>query len=894
MRSSGMHERGSGVALSKLKVKLRALFRRGAMERELDEELRYHLEREVEQNLESGISPEEARYAALRSFGGIEQAREQCRDARGVRLIEDFWQDLRYGLRALIKSPAFTTLAVITLALGIGATTAIFTVAYSVLLRPLPYKNVDRVIYIWARNIRQSVNQGYLTYSDVVDYRERSRSFEYLAAYTTVVTNLTGAGEPERIEGFSVSTDFFRALGVNPLIGRTFNADDDLEDGNVVILNYGLWQRKFGGDPGVIGRTIKLDMFWGNTFKVVGVMPRDFQFPERSELWIHAAFNDPPTHDDTHIFRAIGLLKPGVSLSQAQAEVDGIAQHLAQEYPPSNEGWNLSLVSLSEHIFGKTRLALFVLLGAVGFVLLIACSNIANLQLARALYRRREIAVRTAVGASPGRIIRQLLTESLLLSLMGGVGGLLLAFWGIRLLRVLGPQSIPRLAEVSIDMRSLLFTAVVSLTTGLLFGLAPALYVSRGNLNELLKDGARSATASPVGKRARSLLVIAQMALAVILLVCAGLLMKSFLRLREVSPGFASENILTLSISLTRADYPQADPRRTIFFREAIARIAAIPGVTTIGAISHLPLGGRGVNMQFEVEGRMPVDAPANADLRVISSDYFAAISIPLLSGRRFTESDTTKTPHVIIVNESFAHIFFPGISPVGKRMTIKGLGPPSPLFDGEIVGVVSDVRHRGLEEDARPEMYISYLQNTVWPVMNLVIRTSSDPAGFATAVRSEIQKIDKGQPVFNIKTMDQLLSESIAQRRFIMLLLGGFAALALSLAAVGIYGVMSYTVSLRAHEIGVRMALGAQAGDVLKLVIGHGMSLMLAGAGIGLIGALVLTPVMSSLLYKVNPIDTLTFAVVLLVLALTSLFACYIPARRATKVDPLNALRQE
>ncbi len=409
----------------------------------------------------------------------------------------------------------------------------------------------------------------------------------------------------------------------------------------------------------------------------------------------------------------------------------------------------------------------------------------------------------------------------------------------------------------------------------------------------MLKEGGRSATTSPTGKRARNLLVVSQMALALMLLVGAGLLMKSFFRLREVSPGFDQENILTLSISLTRADYPQADPRRTIFFKEAMARIAAIPGVTSVGAISHLPLGGRGVNTQFAL-GNTLDDLTANADLRVISPDYFSAIKIPLLNGRPFTDHDASKTPHVIIVNESFAHIFFPGVNPVGRSMTIKHLGPPSPLFDGEIVGVVGDVRHRGLEEVARPEMYISYLQNTVWPVMNLVIRTTSDPTGFVPAIRREFQAIDKGQPVFNIKTMNQLLSESIAQRRFNMLLLACFALLALSLAAVGIYGVMSYTVSVRTNEIGVRMALGAQAEDILKLVVGQGMILVLVGGTIGLIGALALTPVMISLLYGVSPTDPLTFAFVILVLAITSLFSCYIPARRAAKVNPLSALRHE
>jgi putative ABC transport system permease protein len=812
---------------------------------------------------------------------------------RGGGLWEDLRQDLRYGVRQLIKNPAFTALTVLTLALGIGANTAIFTVAYTVLLRPLAYKNAERSVYVWARNKHQNLTQSYLSYSDVMEYRERSQSFESIAAYTTVVTNLTDAGEPERVEGFTVTTDFFQTLGAAPLLGSTFTAEDDLADySDSVVLSYGLWQRRFGGDPSVIGKKIKLDMYWGNTFRVIGVMPQDFQFPQRSELWMHTTFTGPLMHHEPRIFRAVGLLKPGVTLAQAQAEMDAIAQRLAQEYPKSNGEWDLSIVPLSEYIFGKVRVALLVLLGAVGFVLLIACTNIANLQLVRALSRRREMAVRTAMGASPRRIVRQLLTESLLLSMIGGTVGLLLAYWSINLLHSFGPQSIPRLADVGIDVPSFLFATIISLVTGALFGLAPALYVARADLNELLKEGGRATTASPAGKRARNLLVVAQMALALILLVGAGLLIKSFLRLRNVNPGFDHENMLTLSISLTRADYPQGDPRRTAFFTEALSRIASIRGVTSVGAISHLPLGGRGVNLQFGIDGS--AEPTANADLRVISPDYFSTMQIPLVNGRRLTDQDTTTTPPVIVINESFARIFFQGVDPVGRRLSINGLGPPIPVFTGEIAGVVGDVKHRGLEEGAQPEMYISYLQDTVWPVMNLVIRTNSDPAGFVSPVRRELQSIDKGQPYFNVQTMDQLLSDSIAQRRFNMLLLACFAALALSLATVGIYGVMSYTGSQRAHEIGVRMALGAQPADVLKLVVKQGMILVLVGAAIGLAGALALTPVINSLLFGVSPTDPLTFAVVILVLVSTSLVSCYIPARRATKVDPLIALRHD
>jgi putative ABC transport system permease protein len=807
--------------------------------------------------------------------------------------METLLQDIRYGSRMLLKRPGFTLVAVLTLGLGIGANSVIFSVVNGVLVRPLPFGEPERLVYVWGRNRTLGISQGYLSAADVVDYRERSRSFEKIAAYTTVPVNLTGTGQAERLEGILVTTNFFQTLGVEPVLGRAFMPEEGLEGRDrVVTISYALWRRQFGGDPNLIGRTIRLDRIDANSFTVVGVMPAEFQFPQRTDVWMPFEFDAEETRGGGHDFRVIARLKPGGTLGQAQAEVDAIGRGLAEQYPATNAGWDLMLVTFTDYIFGNTSVALLMLLAAVWFVLLIACTNVANLQLARAVARHKELAIRTALGAGRARIIRQLLTENLLLAMLGGALGLLLAEWGLDLLRALGPDSIPRLSEVSINSRALGFTIALSLVTGVIFGLVPALQVSKLNLNEALKEGGRSANASSARhNRVRAALVVSQVALALVLLIGAGLMIKSFLRLREVDPGFNAENILTAGISLTRADYPQDDPRRTAFFQQVIGRVKALPGVASAGAISHLPLGGRGVNMRFTIDGGSPASPTDElaADLRVTSPGYFETMEIPLMKGRVFTEGDAVSTPRVIIVNESFARRFFPGSDPVGRHLKVG-----ASLFTGEIVGVIGNVRHRGLEAEARPEIYISYLQNTLWPVMNLVVRTSSDPNLLASAVRSEIQAVDKDQPVFNIKTMDQLLSESVAQRRFSMMLLGAFAVLALLLAAAGLYGVMSYLVGQRTHEIGVRMALGAQSVDVLRLILGQGLRLTLIGIAIGLLAAFALTRVLTTLLYGVKATDPATFVSIPLLLTLVALLACYVPARRAMKVDPMIALRNE
>ncbi len=804
--------------------------------------------------------------------------------------MEILWRDIRYSFRLLFKNPIFACIAVLALALGIGATSTIFSVVMSVLVRELPYRQTDRLVYIGSRNQGLGISQGFLSTSDVVDYPERSKSFEQFAAYTGWPINLMNTDRPERLEGMLVTTNFFQALGVSTLHGRPFAAEEGVEGrDHVVILSYGLWQRRFAGDPFVIGKTLTLDAGGSNEFTVVGVMPAEFQFPVNTDLWMPEDYQPPKKRRNARFIRAIARLKSGVTGHQAQQEMDAIASVLAQQYPETNSGWNLTLTPFREHLFGKADTALLMLLGAVASLLLIACADVANLQLARAASRQREIALRVALGASRRQIIRQLLTENLVLAIMGGSLGLLLTVWGVRILRAFGPASIPRLNEVSVNASILVFTTALTLLTGFLFGLVPALQLSKVNTSETLKECGRTSGASPGRNQIRNILIVSQVALAVILLTGAGLFIESFYRLSEVSPGFNTDHVLAMTISLTTANY--SEDQRASFFQEVIRRTDSLPGVVLAGVTSHLPLSGRTVNLPFSIEGRGSSDAtsPLDADIRVISPDYFQTIGIPLKKGRHFTQQDTSTVPGVVIINESCAHRFFGGQDPFGQRLTV---GPS--LFKGEIVGVVGDVKHRGLETEVRPEIYIPYLQQMIWPVMNLVVRTSAEASTLAPAVRGEIQAINKNQPIFNVNTMEQMLSDSLAERRFNMLLLIIFAAVALVLAIGGLYGVMAYFVTQRTHEIGVRIALGAQTRNILVMVVGHGMILILCGDVLGLVGAFAATRTISSLLYGVSTTDPLIHTGVIILLALVALMACYFPARRAARTDPAVVLRNE
>ncbi|HEX3228968.1 MAG TPA: ABC transporter permease [Pyrinomonadaceae bacterium] len=801
--------------------------------------------------------------------------------------METLIQDIRYGLRSLWKRPGFTAVALITLALGIGANTAIFSLINAVLIRPLPFREPDRLVWSWG-NIRNGGNRASVSPLDYLDYRQQNRTFEEFAAMISVPlsANLTGGGEPQRLTAAGVTGNFFQAVGVQPALGRTLMLENESTGRDqVAVLSYGLWQKRFGGDPGIINQKIALD---GKSFEVLGVMPRDFDFPATTEVWVPLNFDAQPglKQRKAHFLRPVGRLKAGVSLAQAQADTDAVARRLEATYPDTNTGWNLRLVSLREQIVGNIRSTLYILLGAVGLVLLIACANVANLLLAHAASRRKEIALRTALGAGRLRIARQMITESVILALLGGALGTLLAIWGVQALIALSGDNIPATARVKIDLTVLVFTLVTSVLTGLLFGLAPALRSMRLNLSETLKEGGRSGNESAQRNRTRSLLVIFECAVAVMLLVGAGLLIRSLVRLQSTNPGFDSSNVLTIRIDLPNQKYATPESRSN-FWEQFQSRVGALPGVESVGLVSELPLSGQPNDMPYTVEGR-PADAANQGfddDFRRVSQDYFRTLRIPFLRGRNFTPQEVRDGAKVLVISQSLATQTFPNEEPLGKRLV---MGFRNEAF--EIVGIVGDVRHRSLAQTALPTMYMPALEAGE----NIVIRGQNDTSSIAAAVRREVAAIDPNQPIATVRTMNEWLGLAVAAPRYRTGLFGLFAGLALLLSAVGIYGVMSYSVGQRTHEIGVRMALGARQLDVLKLVVRQGMGLVFVGVGIGLVGALALTRIISSLLFDVGTRDPATFTGVSILLAAVAFIACYFPAWRATKVDPLVALRYE
>jgi putative ABC transport system permease protein len=788
----------------------------------------------------------------------------------------------------LLKNPGFTAIAVLTLALGVGANTAIFSVVNTVLLQPLAYRDPDRLFMIWESNPSRGFPRDTPSPANFVDWRDQSKSFEAMAATADASMNLTGWGEPERLQGKRASAALFQILGVSPLLGRAFLPEEDQAGATrVVLLSYGLWQRRFGADPKLVGQALTLD---GQTYTVVGVMPPQFQFPSREyEFWVPMAFSSQEAgRRGSHYLGVVGRLKPGVSQEQAQSEMDTIAARLQQTYPQSNTGVGALMVPLREEVVGNIRLTLLVLLGAVGFVLLIACANVANLLLARAVARQREMAIRAALGAERVRIIRQLLTESVLLAALGGTVGLMLAYWGVSFLTTLVPNSLSQAKQVTIDARVLGFTILISLVTGVVFGLAPALQTSKPALNETLKESGRS-NAGGRQNLLRGLLVITEVALALVLLIGAGLLIKSFMRLRGLDIGFRPEGLLTMRVPLPQAKYPTRQ-HRVAFYDEALGRIRALPGVQSASVITSVPLTVRGGSNGFLIEGRPDLvdDKIPLANYRVIDADYFRTQGIPLLAGRTFTEQDNQNSEPVVIVSQNLAQKYWPGQDPLGKRIR---MGEPWIT----VVGVVQTVKNQ-LVGEPRPHLYIPYRQPhfNFFPPQDLIVRTSGDPLSLAASVRREIWAIDKDQPISNIQTMEQILSTAVEQPRFNMLLLAIFASIALILSSVGIYGVLSYSVTQRTQEIGIRLALGAQRRDILKTMVGEGMKLTLVGVVIGLGGAFALTRVLSSLVFGVSVTDLTTFVGIPLLLAGVALLASFIPARRATKVDPMVALRYE
>jgi putative ABC transport system permease protein len=877
-----------------------------AHEAEIVEELAQHLEDVYQRSRNAGATEAEATSAALKELATDDLLQKEMRRSQtpfkappvaggptNANIVADLLHDLRYAARLQRKNPGFTIVAIIALALGIGANTAIFSVVNTVLLRPLPYKDPERLVMVWEDATKHGYPRDTPAAANFVDWRDQNQSFEGMAAIADTSFNLTGSGDPERLEGRRVSANMFPLLGVEPHIGRVFTAAEDQPGAQrVALLSYALWQRRFGGDPGIVGKALTLN---GESHVVVGVMPARFQFPSSDDqVWVPVAFTQQEAGNrNRHYLQVLARLRPGVSLDQAQSEMNTIAARLQQQYPQSNTDLGAAVQPLHEHLVGDIKPALLVLLGAVGLVLLIACANVANLLLARAAVRQKEIAVRVALGARRWRLIRQFLTESVLLSTFGGLVGLAIAYGGLVLLKASIPENISQARDISMDLRVLGFTFLVSVATGLIFGLAPALQAARFNQIDTLKEGGRDAATGGSGKRLRGLLVTAEVAISLVLLIGAGLLINSFLRLRNVDPGFRTDNLLTMKIVLPEPKYEEME-RRSAFYTELINRVQSLAGVRSAAVTSNLPLYRQGNSIGVGIEGQ-PDPPPGQERIvvtRIISPGYFDTMSIPILRGRGLTEQDTETTPNVVVVSETMARRYWPGEDAVGKRIAAGRIRSPEDWI--QVVGVVKDVRQFELNAEPRPQMYLTYRQAGFFDSRDLVVKTDVDPASMAATVRKAVWEIDKDQPVSNIQTMDEILADSIARQRFSMLLLAIFAAVALVLAGVGIYGVMSYSVAQRTHEIGIRMALGAQTGAVLKLAVGYGMKLVIAGIAIGLIAAFALTRVMSTLLFGVTATDPTTFTLISLLLIAVAVLASYVPARRATRVNPIIALRYE
>ncbi len=800
--------------------------------------------------------------------------------------------DIRYAVRNLLKRPGFTLIAVITLALGIGANSVIFSAINALLIKPLPFPDLDRVVAVWDKNASHGVERNEVAMANYLDWRDQNQSFEQLALYRWWSANLTGIEPPERIQGFLVTANFLDVVGIKPILGRGFYQEENLPGKDAVaIITHSLWQRRFGGDPNIINKTIALNSF---TRTVVGVMPERFNFPKGSEVYAPLAITPELARSrGSHSYYVIGRLKPAASVQSAQADLDTIAGRLEKQYPTTNAGLGANVFPIVKDTVRQYDTALWVMMGAVGFVLLIACANVANLMLARASGRQKELALRAALGANRWRIIRQLLTESLIVALIGGALGVLVAFWGIDLLRASNPGEAAKYApgwyRLGINPAVLLFTLGLSLFSGVVFGLAPAWQVSKPDLNNALKEGGRQSTAGH--HRLRGSLVVFEVALSLVLLVGAGLLVRSFLALVKTNPGFNPDNLLTMNLVLPVAKYKD-DPQRAAFYSDLVQRVKAVPGVETAAAVNYIPLGGSNSSDHFLVEGvpEPPPGQEVGGRYRVCTPEYFQTMGIVVLQGRAFSEQDNAGSRPVVIVNETLAKKHWPNGDVLGKRIRFYGPLERSPWM--EIVGVVQDVKHE-LNLPVTREFYLPHAQDP-WNSMVVVARTSVDPTAMAGPMRQQVWAIDKDQPVFDVRTMQEVRSISVTLYTFSSVMLSIFAGVALLLATIGIYGVMAFAVTERTHEIGIRMALGARAPDVLKLVVRHGMKLAVIGIAIGLAGAWVLTRFMEKLLVGVTATDLFTFSVVSFCLLVAALLACYLPAQRATKVDPLVALRYE
>jgi putative ABC transport system permease protein len=884
--------------------RLAALNLSPAREAEIVEELAEHLQDRYIELQAAGTTQDEAYRAALAEMSQSHQLTRELSvverpdvpdpvtsGTRIRRVASELWQDLRYGVRMLLKQPGFTIAAVITLAFGIGANTAIFSVVDAVLLRPLPFRDPSRLVWFWG--VQPALAQTSFSAADFLDYQAQNTSFEEMAAYRNLSFTLTGDGDPERIDGRIVSANYFALLGVETTVGRCFTPDDGQAGAaRVAILSYALWQGRFNKGLGIIGRTLFLN---GESATVIGIMPADFNETD-VDLWTNpkrivpdfstTSRDDILTQRATFYLRVLGRLRPGVTLALAQADIDSVAARLRQQYPQTNAVRGVRLVSLYEKVVGDVRPMVLVLFGAVALVLLIACANVANLAAVRAMSRARETATRLALGASASRIIRQSLTESVLLAGLGGVCGWLLAEWGVQLLLALSP-TLPRLSEVGLDRRIFGFTLMLSLLTGIIFGLFPALLASRTDVDRTLKEHGRSTTATGKRIRIRGVLVAAQVALAFVVLIGAGLLIKSFAKLQSVAPGFDPTNLTTVLIWLSDEKYVDRAPR-VAFLKELIRRLDALPGVQGVAIANDLPIRGTDASNYAVIEGR-PEQPPGGTlvGVHVVGPRYFQAMGIPVLSGRELNERDDERAPAVIVINETAARLFWPGQDAIGKRLKVE--------INGnrwiEVVGITGDVKFDGLDEEAGPHVYASILQNP-W-AFRVALRSRLEPAIVGAAVQHEVQAIDSTQPVSHIKTMDQVMSDSVARRRFSLILFSLFAGIALLMAAVGIYGVVACAVGQRTHEIGIRMALGAEAKDVLRLIIGQGMKLTVIGLAIGSVVAVAFTRMMAGLLFHVSATDPVTFIIVGSLLAVIAFVACWVPAQHAN-VDPMIALRSE
>jgi putative ABC transport system permease protein len=872
--------------------KLSGLFRKARLEQQLDEDVRAHIEMLTEENLRRGMEPEEARYAAMRQFGNVSSMKEECRDRWSIRIIEELIQDIRYGLRQLRRNLGFTAVAVITLALGIGANTAIFSVVNSVLLQPLSYPNPSRLMMVYHVPPAKSfpgVTKFAVSPANYLDWEKQNRVFERMAIIGFRGMTLNGT-QPEAVRAAKVSAGFFAVMGVQPQLGRTFTPEEEQSgNANGVILGNAFWHAHFGSNRNIVGQHLRFD---GQVYTVIGIMPPDFRFPSFAQIWVPLAWTaQERAVRDNHNYMVVARLKSGTTITQAQTDMDLVSNRLAKAYPNHDAGWGAVVVPLHEDLVGGVRPTLLVLLGAVGFVLLIACANVANLVLEKIIARRKELAIRAALGGSRSRVLRQILTESALLGTAGGAVGLVLAHFGVMLIVDFLPQSLPRAQGTSLDVWVLAFTFVISLFTGIAAGLAPAWHSMKADLNQTLKEGLGRTDSDSGGSRTSRVLVISEVALSLVLLTGAGLLIRTLWALRNASPGFDPHNVLTFTLRVSETKYSKPQERIQLFDR-LLKGVHALPGVESVGAIDDIPLGGNNSNWPVAIEGR-PAGALAEqpeVDTVMVSPLYFRTMRVPLLRGRVFNESDTPAAQPVIVVSEAMAKRFWPGQDPLGRHLTTT-FDPGASL---EVVGVVGNVRDRGLANlSPVATMYLPIFQlsNTV---LSLVVRTTVDPGSITSAVRNTVHQIDPDQPLQDVMSMDQIIDGSLSERRFSMTLLAVFAGLALLLATVGIYGVIAYSVSRRTHEVGIRMALGAEKTDVLKMVIGQGLKLALIGVAIGVAGALALTRFLSSLLYGVEPTDPVTFIAVSLLLVAVALLACYIPARRAANVDPMVALRYE